>query len=565
MDRLDNEGLENLYLQYFNLEFSSQPTQFIREMSNHLSCVTVGEKKVNIITLKGQGAAVYPSVKNGYGVTTPMIYPLTHELQFPHILTQSILIEDTAKNLKSLDNERKLNNSLHFLSTQDNQLKSEEIEAFTADVRANNKRLVSLHLSVLIFEMNDKTRKAHIERTISAFRSINGCETLIESLDTAALYFASAPGNGYQVPDRWLLMPADYGSCYLNFTTTYQGDKKGDILCDRFRNPLLVNLFNTSLNNQNCLTIGPSGSGKSYTMGNFMTQRFERNARQIIIDVGGTYKNLMESLVGIQCYFEYDMEHPLSFNPFLLEKRNDEYLLTSDKVNFLTALLSTIWKGTETAIPFKLVCFDMAKVKSDPSLYPVVSMLITELALDQVRKFPSDQKYIYMDEAWSMLSDSMGDWVESMYRTIRKNNGSMCIITQGIDEIIESGVGAAIIANAQTQIILNHTDKNQVAKVAKHLGFTDHEVDKINSIRKGKGYRELFIKQGDVGKIYCLEVCPHLDAVLSSKPQERNYLRELTKRYSGNIHFAVDQYIEDKSMSNSVFSQAVEKKGVAIE
>jgi type IV secretory pathway VirB4 component len=170
-----------------------------------------------------------------------------------------------------------------------------------------------------------------------------------------------------------------------------------------------------------------------------------------------------------------------------------------------------------------------------------------------------------MDEAWSMLSDSMGDWVESMYRTIRKNNGSMCIITQGIDEIIESAVGSAIIANAQTQIILNHTDKNQVAKVARHLGFTAHEVDKINSIRKGKGYRELFIKQGDVGKVYCLEVCPHLDAVLSSKPVERNYLRELTKRYNGNIHFAVDQYIEDKLMLKGGFAKGAEKKGVANE
>jgi type IV secretory pathway VirB4 component len=202
-----------------------------------------------------------------------------------------------------------------------------------------------------------------------------------------------------------------------------------------------------------------------------------------------------------------------------------------------------------------LVCFDMAKVKSDPTLYPVVSMLITELALDQVRKFPQAQKYIYMDEAWSMLSDSMGEWVESMYRTIRKNNGSMCIITQGIDEIINSPVGPAIIANAGTQIILNHTDKNQVDKVARHLGFTDHEVDKIHSIRKGKGYRELFIKQGDVGKVYCLEVCPHLDAVLSSKPVERNYLRELTKRYEGNIHFAVDQYVEDKVLGKAVFAE----------
>jgi type IV secretory pathway VirB4 component len=331
----------------------------------------------------------------------------------------------------------------------------------------------------------------------------------------------------------------------------------------------------------------------------------------------------------------------LSFNPFLLEKKNGQYFLTGDKINFLTALLSIIWKGSKNpltpaeraifvrVIPayydhlnsvegkgsfpsmsgfylwfkahhaankadeeygsdmqffnvaqfmvvlkpfvdgeyrqvlnaaseinisdFPLVCFDMARVKSDPGLYPVISMLITELALDQVRKFPDDIKYLYMDEAWSMLSDAMGEWVESMFRTIRKNNGSMCIITQGIDEVISSPVGAAIIQNAQTQVILNHTDQAQVKKLATHLGFTSHEVDKIHSIRSGKNYRELFIKQGDTGKTYCLEVCPHLDAVLSSKPVERNYLRQLVRHYQGKIHFAVNQYVEDKAMKKGPF------------
>jgi hypothetical protein len=43
--------------------------------------------------------------------------------------------------------------------------------------------------------------------------------------------------------------------------------------------------------------------------------------------------------------------------------------------------------------------------------------------------------------------------------------------------------------------------------------------------------------------------------VLSSKPVERNYLRELTKRYEGNIHFAVDQYVEDKVLGKAVFAE----------
>ncbi|CAA9299444.1 MAG: hypothetical protein AVDCRST_MAG56-5295, partial [uncultured Cytophagales bacterium] len=177
-----------------------------------------------------------------------------------------------------------------------------------------------------------------------------------------------------------------------------------------------------------------------------------------------------------------------------------------------------------------------------------MSLLITELALDVIRKFPTQRKYFYMDEAWSMLSDSMGEFVEGMYRTVRKNNGAMCIITQGIREIVDSKIGPAILANAATQIILNHTDVTEVAKLAGHLGFTEHEVELIRSIRRNdaEGYRELFIKQGDYAKVYLMEVSPAMDAILTSKPEERDYLRRLQKQFGGNIHAAINQYIETK-------------------
>lgn len=649
LHRLEEGDLRNLYLQYFNLEFTESPQSFQRPIHNHHQMLSVGEKRLRVLSLKGQGASVQVAVRNGYGVTAPMVHPLTLALQFPHILSQSILIEDTEASLRQLDMEKRINSSLHFLATQDNRIKAQEIDEFTADVRGNNKQLVSLSLALILFQTDDKLLQQSLEKSLTAFRQMNGCEGLVESYDAAALFFANAPGNAAQ-NYRWLLMPADAAAAYCHFTTNYRSGAEGEILCDRYRNPLRVNLFNTRLNNQNCLVIGPSGSGKSYTMGNFLCQRFERGDRQIIIDVGGTYKNIMESLAGPEAYFEYELEHPLAFNPFLIERREGRWFLSGDKLNFLTALLAILWKGpgkggagsrgpldpAERAIlvrlipayydflnedprkerrpsmtgfyhwfrsyhrtnmsqeeyrsemqffnvaqflvvlkPFvegeyrqvlnapgaldistlPLVCFDMARVKSDPGLYPIISMLITELALDQVRKFPDHRKYIYMDEAWSMLSDAMGEWVESMYRTIRKNNGSMCIITQGIDEIIRSAVGPAIIQNAQTQVILNHSDATQVQKLAVHLGFTSHEVDKINSIRIGQHYRELFIKQGDCAKVYCLEVSPHLDAVLSSKPVERNYLRKLTAYYQGRIQYAVEQYVEDRQSGKGVFHE----------
>jgi len=638
--RMKNEELNELFVRYLNLLFNEPCTKLNREIYNDLSGLAVGEKKANVITMTGQGSEVFASVKNHYGVSSPYGYGLSQYMQFPHITTQCLLVEDTESELKSLDFERKLNDSLEWLTTQDHEIKAEELDEFTAYVRSSNAGLVSLHQSVIVFESDERLRKSYIERTVSAIRQLYGAEALVESFDTANMFFASLPGNGFQ-HYRWLITSGELAACYLHFMTSFAGDIKGDYLCDRFRNLLQVNLFNTQQSNQNCVVIGPSGSGKSYTMGNFIAQRLERGARQIIIDKGGTYRNMMYALNGKdfeQTYFEYSADKPLAFNPFLLEKDEEgNFALTSGKSNFLIALLSTIWKGgsnvdsgkrdlspVERAIfkmilpryyqhlndnrkvspgmrsfyeflrsyhaahktdpaylseikyfdmeqflivlkPFvsgeyqevlnaeyeldisehKLTCFDMDKINSDPVLYPVVTLLITELALDQICKYPDKIKYLYLDEAWAMLSGSLQEFIEDLFRTIRKNNGSVCIITQGLSEIKKSSVGEAVLVNADTKIILKHQDKRLVEELAVYLGFTSHEVDLIHSMRVEASFRELFIKQGEEARIYVLETSPHLDAVLSSKPAERNYLRKLIDRYQGNLPFAVNQFVVD--------------------
>ncbi|WKN44920.1 VirB4 family type IV secretion system protein [Tunicatimonas pelagia] len=641
--RLEEEALNTLFVRYINLSFSEGGERLNRVVYNDQSALVVGEKKANIITMTGQGSEVFASVKNHYRVTSPFSYPLAQYMQFPHVVTQCMLVEDTERELKALDFERKLNDSMEWLTTQDHELKAEELDEFTAYVRSGSAGLVSLHLSVLVFESDERLRKSYAERSVAALRQMYGAETLIESYDTANMFFASLPGNGFQ-HYRWLTTSSEIASCYLHFVTSFTGDKRGDYLCDRFRNLLRVNLFNTDLANQNCVVIGPSGSGKSYTMGNFIAQRLERGARQIIIDKGGTYRNVMYALTGqnfTQTYFEYSSEKPLAFNPFLLDKdEQGHYQLTSAKSNFLIAVLSTIWKGgqgddavgqdltpAERAIfklilpryyqyleegkdtvfpgihsfyhflrryqsehsseadyqqeiryfnveqflivlkPFvsgeykevlnaayeldiseqPLVCFDLDKINSDPVLYPVVTLLITELALDQIRKFPDQIKYLYLDEAWAMLSGKLKEFIEDLFRTIRKNNGSVNIITQGLAEIKKSSVGEAVLVNADTKITLKHQDKRLIQELAAHLGFTEHEVDLIQSMRVEQDYRELFIKQSEEARVYVLETSPHLDAVLSSKPAERNYLRKLVERYQGNLPYAVNQFVESKA------------------
>ena len=174
-----------------------------------------------------------------------------------------------------------------------------------------------------------------------------------------------------------------------------------------------------------------------------------------------------------------------------------------------------------------------------------------------------------------MLSGVLSEFIESMYRTIRKANGSVTIITQGTTEITSSKIGPAIISNSATKIILRYVNPNSLAQLQAPLGLTGHEMDLIRSVRSTEQLREFFVKQGAKGKDFALEAPPQLDAILTFKPVERNHPNNLVKfcqqtnnrpriDKNGNfllgpdgaplydevkvqrLDYAVDQFVEDK-------------------
>ena len=698
IERMESEELYKLYLQYFNLEFDNQPIRQEREIAQGLGTFSIGENRVNVVSMIGQGSEVTPAVRNSYKVASPMIYPLTHNLDCPHILTQALLVQDRRAELSALDSDRKRNGLLGFLAGQDNQLRTLQIEELTAEIRADDKQIVSMHLSVILWDTNDNRRKDNVERTQAAFRAIFNTETVVEAELALPVFFGALPGNAWQIPERWLTTTADRGLCHTHWATTYRSDNTGEVLVDRYRNPVRINLFDDKIANQNAILIGPTGMGKSYTFGDFITQRYENGARQIILDVGGTYRNTVQALNGDdfeRTYFEYDPQNPIEFNPFLVPRNEQTHKwdYIDEKVNFHLALLAALWKGgnkdsgldksertiisgflhdyyrylnnddrlgqrdedfpsmesfylfvqrhdAEMQMPLaasneipdatdgarrqyqknlkyidihqfflvlgqyitggryakvlnarldvdlsehRLICFDLKKVQADPDLYPVVAMLITELSLDLFRKFEKDVKYIVLDEAWTMLSGVLSDFIESMYRTIRKTNGSVTIITQGVNEIVQSRIGRAIIGNTLTFIILRHENPADLELLQIPLGFTNHEMDLIRSIRWMPAVREIFIKQAGRSKIFGVEVPPEMDAILTSRPKERDYLNELIGRFQQtitrvkldkegrpvmgsdgpvievvkrkNIEHAVAQFVEDKQSKRGPFAK----------
>lgn len=76
-------------------------------------------------------------------------------------------------------------------------------------------------------------------------------------------------------------------------------------------------------------------------------QLWEQNTDIVMVDTGNSYEGLCEYVGGK--YISYTEEHPITMNPFRIQKEE----LNVEKTDFLKNLIMLIWKGNE-AVPTKI-------------------------------------------------------------------------------------------------------------------------------------------------------------------------------------------------------------------
>lgn len=141
--------------------------------------------------------------------------------------------------------------------------------------------------------------------------------------------------------------------------STYLSDLKGHLYNDRFGNPALINLWdNKALNNRNKIVIGPSGSGKSFWLNNYIYQSYELGNDITIIDIGGSYRSMINLNRGK--YFDSTNQKQFAFNPFLCERdKNGRYIYidksdqesAEDLIKTICTIISYIWKRNNLIEP----------------------------------------------------------------------------------------------------------------------------------------------------------------------------------------------------------------------
>jgi len=497
-----------------------------------------------------------------------------------------------------------------------------------------------LGVNVLVWGDTVQEQRERLELAKQALKRVENCRIVEETVDAANLFFATFPGNGSQ-NFRRVLVPSLVGVGYLNLEGDCRSDSTGELMTDRFGNPLQFNYQHSDLNNQNGLKIGPPGSGKSMSEGASILQALQRNEIVVVFDKGGSYRNLFNSLPQeMATYLEHSVEKPFKLNPFFcpwekLPNDTRRYLVDDDKLIILRTFIGLLSKdeskneifstaegavllrliplyyeqaGKQAGVPtlkkfsvwlkenwtkllsdaerreldverllivlhpytdgmyskilnnedevdlgsYRALCFDLESIQKDKVLFPIVAILLIELVMQYIAKFPGVYKNVELDEVWSFFNKSMIDFIEYMYRTVRKHNGRAIIITQNAGDIKKCEIGDVLISTSDVTYLLNHSGQN-LQLVKEVLELTDREITLLASMRKDwrtrdgrRGGREIFIKRKNVdSRVYGVEIPITVHPILTSNPKERNHFNKL--RQSFEFNRAIEEWVKDKN------------------
>lgn len=175
----------------------------------------------------------------------------------------------------------------------------------------------------------------------------------------------------------------------------------------------------------------------------------------------------------------------------------------------------------------KICTFDLKGLSSHPDLQSVMILILTDFILSQVEGDKVNRKRIILDEAWELLkSEAAANFMEYCARTLRKSGSGITFITQGVEEIVASPIGSAILNNTATKFVMLQRGDSEI--LAQALKLNEQELSLIHSLQQRKGeFSEGFMIEGDhrqVVRIYPSSIEYWLS---TSDAQDNNFLAEL--------------------------------------
>lgn len=376
--KMNSKELNNAVYDYINLSYDTPVEDATEKVVNPMAITQNGEMKigqqyVSMLSLTIEGEHLHElSVPHtgkarsfGGNIEIPdsikskcsMLYPVGLGLPFNHIVNVVIEITDPDATVTAIGAEKDaLNYITNFYPPAAEKQKEQRL--FCEEITKFDYQTAYTSFNVILNDTDKTSLMRKIALVQQGFSFMNQSSCYVENAELCNLFFTNIPGNA-RANYRGFINTTKQAICYLQKEGMYVSDTKGHIYNDRFGTPVKINLWDyPTLNNKNRIVIGPSGSGKSFWLNNYILQSYELGRDIMIIDIGGSYRSMI-ALNGGK-YFDSTEQKKFAFNPFLCDRdKNGKYLYidttdaesADDQIKTIVAIISYIWKAREQMMP----------------------------------------------------------------------------------------------------------------------------------------------------------------------------------------------------------------------
>lgn len=260
----------------------------------------------------------------------------------------------------------------------------------------------------------------------------------------------------------------------------------------------------------------------------------------------------------------------LSFNTFYeFALERIPQIVAEKKVEFdidnFAAILEQFYRGGELEATLnndvdaslfneRFIVFEIDKIKDDPVLFPIVVLIIMDVFLQKMR-LKKGRKALIIEEAWKAIaSETMAEYIKFLYKTVRKFHGIAGVVTQELNDVIDSPiVKEAIINNSDVKILLDQSKfRDRYDQIASILGLTPvqrKQIFTINALANHEGrsyFKEVWICRGQRSDVYGVEEAPECYWAYTTERTEKEALKIYIEHFGGNIQQAIAQIETDR-------------------
>lgn len=285
-------------------------------------------------------------------------------------------------------------------------------------------------------------------------------------------------------------------------------------------------------------------------------------------------KKLKVTELSFNSYYEFAVERI----PQIMKQQNIQF-----NIHDFATILQAFYKGGEnesilnndidgSLFDEKFIVFEIDKVKDDPVLFPILTLIIMDVFTQKMR-IKKGRKCLVIEEAWKAIATPvMADYIKYLYKTARKHWAMVGVVTQEIQDITSSPiVKEAIINNSDVFMLLDQSKfKDKFDDIKATLSLTDIDCKKIFTINRldnheGRTrFQEVFIKRGQDGEVYGVEEPPECYINYTTEKVEKEAFKFYRKQLKGSYQHGIEVFVKDwkdSGLDCTSFAKLVMKEG----